>query len=114
MEDLKPCDFCKQGKLSQGPHPRVDVSNKGTKLLDLVVVDLAGPNRPPTLGRTLYDMVIVDTFSQRMFVILPAKKSDATDALMRWIPQAEVQTGRKLNGLRSDNGGEFLSDAFTS
>ena len=113
IADLQPCDFCKQGKLSRGPHPAADVSNKGSRLLDLVVVDLAGPNRPQTLGRKLYDMVIVDTFSQRFFVILLARKSDAAAALMRWIPQVEVETGRKLHRLRSDNGGEFLSDVFT-
>ena len=112
MGDLRPCDFCKQGKFPQGPHPVVDVSNKGTRLLYLVVVDLAGPNRPQTLGRKLYDMVIVDTFSQRFFVILLAKKSDAAAAVMRWIPQVEVQTGRKLQRLRSDNGEEFLANDF--
>ena len=63
IEDLHPCDFCKQGKLPQGPHPVADMSSRGTRLLDLVVVDLAGPNRPQTLGKKLYDMVIVDTFS---------------------------------------------------
>ena len=90
VEDLRPCDFCKQGKFPQGPHPVADVSNKGTRLLDLVVIDVAGPNRPQTLGKKPYDMVIVDAFSQRFFVILLAKKSDATAALMRWIPQVEV------------------------
>ena len=63
IEDLQPCDFRKQGKLPQGPHPVANVINKGTRLLNLVVVDLAGPNRPQTLGKKLYDMVIVDTFS---------------------------------------------------
>ena len=63
VEVLQPCDFCKQGKLPQGPHPVADVDNKGTRLLDLVIVDLAGPNRPQTLGRKLYDMVIVDTYT---------------------------------------------------
>ena len=61
VEDLQTCDFCKLAKLSQGPHPIADVANKGTRVLDLVVVDLAGPNRPQTLGKKLYDMVIVDT-----------------------------------------------------
>ena len=41
IEDLHPCDFCKQGKLPQGPHPVADMSSRGTRLLDLVVVDLA-------------------------------------------------------------------------
>ena len=113
VEDLRSCDFCKQGKLPQGPHPVADVINKGTRLLDLVVVDLAGPNRPQTLGRKLYDMVIVDTFSQRFFVILLAKKSNAATALMRWIPRVEVQTSQRLHRLRSDNGGEFLANDLT-
>ena len=69
-----------------------------------MVVDLAGPNRPQTLERKLYDMVIADTYTQRFFVILLAKKSDAAAELMRWIPRVEVQTGRRLHRLRSDNG----------
>ena len=101
--DLQPCDFCKLGKLSQGPHPS-GVDNKGQHPLDLVVVDLAGPNRPQTLGGKLYDMVIIDTYTQCMFVILLRRKSDVEEALKRWIAQAEVQTSRKLNRLRSDNG----------
>ena len=59
-------------------------------------------------------MVIVDTFSHRFFIVLLERKSDVAAALMRWIPQAEVQTGRKLHRLRSDNGGEFLSEDFTN
>ena len=44
-----------------------------------MVVDLARPNRPQTLGGKVYDMVIVDTFSQRSFVKLVSKKTDAAD-----------------------------------
>ena len=113
VETLDNCDHCKLGKLTQKPHPATVVNNKGVYMLDLVVVDLAGPNRPQTLGGKVYDMVIVDTFSQRSFVQLLEKKSDAADALMRWIPQMELQTGKKLKRLRSDNGGEFLSGKFT-
>ena len=113
VEALGGCDFCKLGKLTQKPHPAAVVNNKGVELLDLVVVDLAGPNRPQTLGGKVYDMVIVDTFSERSFVKLLTKKSDAADVLMRWIPQVETMTGKKLKRLRSDNGGEFLSGNFT-
>ena len=63
VEELGGCDFCKLGKLTRKPHPAAVVNNKGVDLLDLVVVDLAGPNKPQTLGGKLYDMVIVDTFS---------------------------------------------------
>ena len=75
VEALGSCDFCKLGKLTQKPHPIAVVNDKGIELLDLVVVDLAGPNIPQTLGGQSYDMVIVDTFSQRSFVKLLSKKS---------------------------------------
>ena len=78
----------------------------------LVVVDLAGRNRPQTLGDKLYDMLIMDTFSQRIFIKLLRNKSDAVDILMRWIPRVEVETGKKVK-VFSDNGGEFISDAFS-
>ena len=61
----------------------------------------------------LYDMVIVDTYTQRSFVKVLAKKSDAADVLMRWIPQVELRTKKKLKRHRSDNGGEFMSGKFT-
>ena len=112
IEELGSCDFCKLGKLSQKPHPAAVVDNKGADLLDLVVVDLAGPNRPQTLGGKVYDMVLVDTYSQRSFVYLLAKKSDAAEVIMRWVVMVELQTGKKLKRLRSDNGGEFLSGKF--
>ena len=107
---LQPCDFCKLGKLVQKPHPAVGFHGKGTEPLDLVIVDLAGPNRPLTLGGKRYDMVIVDTYSQRSFVILLAKKSEVAAELMKWISLVETLTGKKLKRLRSDNGGEFLSE----
>ena len=97
IEELGGCDFYKLVKLTQKPHPAAVVNNKGVDLLDLVVVDLAGPNKPQTLGGKLYDMVIMDTHTQRSFVKLLAKKSDAADVLMRWIPRVELQTGKKLN-----------------
>ena len=46
IEDLGGCDFRKLGKLPQKPHPAAVVDNKIANLLDLVVVDLAGPNKP--------------------------------------------------------------------
>ena len=108
VEALGGTDFCKTGKLAQKPHPTTVVNNKGVELLDLVVVDLAGPNKPQTLGGKIYDMVIVDTFSQRSFVKLLPKKSDAADVLMSWLPLVETLTSKKLKRPRSDNGGGSL------
>ena len=79
-----------------------------------MVVDLAGPNRPQTLGGKRYDMVLIDTFSRKSWVKLLAEKSDAAGVLKRWILVMENQCQRKLRSLRSDNGGEFISNDFKS
>ena len=50
IEELGFCEVCKLGKMTQKSHPAAVVDNKGVELLDVVVVDLAGPNRPQTLG----------------------------------------------------------------
>ena len=52
-----------------------------------MVLDLAGPNRPETLGGKKYDMVLIDTFSRGSWVKLLSKKSDAAGVLERWINQ---------------------------
>ena len=106
------CDPCKLGKNSLHPHHQVPAAHHGQYPLDLVVVDLAGPNRPQTIGGKRYDMVLIDTFSRRSWVKLLAKKSNAAEVLRRWIPIMENQCGRKLRVLRSDNGGEFISNEF--
>ena len=110
--DLAVCDICKISKLTQKPHLEAVVYNKGEDMPDLVVMDLAGPNKPRTLGGKSYDMVLVDTFSQRSFVMLWAKKSEAAGILVKWILLMENLTGKKLKRLRSDNGGEFMSNKF--
>ena len=50
VEALAGSYFCKLRKLTQKPHLARVVNNEGVELPDLVVVDLAGPNRPQTLG----------------------------------------------------------------
>ena len=70
QESLGICDPCKLGKITLHPHRKVPAANHEQHLLDLVVVDLAGPNRPQTLRGKKYDMVLVDTFSRRSWVKL--------------------------------------------
>ena len=40
------------------------------------------------------------------------KKSEVLDIFMEWKKRLELQTGRKIKTLRSDNGDEYTSDPF--
>ena len=46
VETLGICDPCKLGKISHHPHGTFPKEKHGQHPLDLVVMDLAGPNRP--------------------------------------------------------------------
>lgn len=48
-----------------------------------------------------------------MFVFPICHKSDVYDVFTRFVYRAERQLGRKVKAIRTDNGGEFISDLIT-
>jgi len=75
--------------------------------LDLLHIDLADYSNKTEFR---YLLVVVDDASSFTYVKPLPKKSDALKVLQEWVKYAEVQTGRKLKALRSDNGGEWCSN----
>lgn len=107
MASIRNCKPCILGKIAQHPHRQVPPANH-----DLVVMDLARPNHLQTLCGKLYDMIPIDTFSNRRWIEPLRSKSDAARFLERWIPLVENQCDVKLKRMRSDNGGEFIQTGF--
>ena len=79
-----------------------------------VVMDLAGPVRPISLGGAFYFLGIMDMFTRFSWVFTLRVKSDAANIIMEWKGVAKGQSRIKLLKLRSDNEGEFTSNAFKS
>jgi len=69
---------------------------------------------PATPGGKLYFLLLVDDRSRYMWVALLAAKSDTLAAVKKFQARVEVETGRHLRVLRTDNGGEFTSVEFES
>jgi len=69
---------------------------------------------PATPGGKLYFLLLVDDRSRYMWVALLAAKSDTLAAVKKFQARVEVETGRHLRVLRTDNGGEFTSIEFES
>jgi hypothetical protein len=57
-------------------------------------------------------MLVIDDFSRLTWVAFLREKSDAFDKFKKFKVLYENQTRRKLNVIRSDRGGEFLSRDF--
>jgi transposase InsO family protein len=69
---------------------------------------------PATPEGRRYFLLLVDDLSRYMWVVVLGSKGEAAEAIRRAQAAAEVECGRKLHVLRTDNGGEFTTAEFTS
>ena len=75
--------------------------------LDTVIhIDLCG--KPPTMGGSLYYMLVVDDVSRKMWVHFLREKAEAFKIFKRWHKFVEREFGNLVKELCSDGGGEFL------
>ncbi|CAA0830123.1 Unknown protein [Striga hermonthica] len=65
-----------------------------------------------SLGGSMYYMTFVDDCTRKVWVYFPKRKSDAFDTFRRWRALVEKETGLEVKCLRSDNGGEYNSEAI--
>lgn len=104
------CGTCVQGKMSQYRNREPD--RRATAPLQLVHSDLAGPITPVSREGHKYAMVFVDDFSGAFGVYFLKNKSDATRATEQFL--ADTAPYGSVKRLRSDNGGEYISEEFKS
>ncbi len=121
------CSDCVFGKSHRSPIPKK--SSSGTsQLLELVHSDVNGPLEVPSLGGSRYFVTFIDDFSKWTFVYTMKQKSETFSCFKKFHKLAERQTGlrlskvnvinrtnlppEKLKALRTDNGGEYLSNEF--
>jgi transposase InsO family protein len=105
------CHGCLSAKQTHNPYPQV-AKWRATKTLELIHVDLCGPITPWTVGGNRYFMLLIDDFSRWSYVYMLKSKDQALDAFVKYKAEVENITGNRINTLRSDRGGEFLSKLF--
>ncbi|CAA0816671.1 cysteine-rich RLK (RECEPTOR-like protein kinase) 8 [Striga hermonthica] len=105
------CEQCLLGK-----QKRVSFITTGrapkTEKLELVHTDLWGPSPVTSLGGPMYYMTFIDDCTRKVWVYFLKRKSEAFDAFRRWRALVEKETGLEVKCLRSDNGGEYNSEAI--
>ncbi|KAL7284900.1 hypothetical protein ACG7TL_002214 [Trametes sanguinea] len=110
--DDEPCEGCAYGKSHRLPFPPSE--KRATEPLELVHTDLDGPMRTAAVGSGyLYFASFIDDFSGLGIAYYLKRKSDAMKAFDSFKAWAETQTGKKIKRVRSDRGGEYLSNEFT-
>jgi hypothetical protein len=105
------CEHCRMGKLT-----RLSFAGNGTDIsslrpLELLTYDGKGPISPATPSGERYVYTYLDPATHYRFVYLAAKKSEQIFNLQRTLTFIATQTPHKVKTLRSDRGGENMSNA---
>ena len=102
----KLCSCCQLGK-----HQKNSLSCKNVvsskRYLELVHMDLIGPNRTVILGSRTYCLIIVDDYSRYTWVIFLKSKNDAFAEFARLMRKIQNQKEVVIKYICTDNGTEF-------
>ncbi|SGZ11138.1 BQ5605_C107g13190 [Microbotryum silenes-dioicae] len=104
------CNACLSAKGHRLPFP--DSDSHSSERLGLVHSDvLSLPERSLTGKR--YLVTFLDDYSRKLWAYAIGHKSEVFSVFKTWLAEVELETGATLKVLRTDNGGEYCSRAFT-
>src|SRR5664279_2153084 len=112
LESFDTCESCLLGKMTKTPFAKS--CERATGLLELIHSDVCGPMS--TTGRCGYDYFITftDDLSRYGYVYLMKHKSEAFEKFKEFHNEVDNQLSKKIKFLRSDRGGEYMSQEFDS
>jgi transposase InsO family protein len=121
-DDVKECVGCTVGKAHRLPFP-AQASHRSERPLELVHSDVCGPvvvehelSDGRQLVRKWYVLTFVDDYSRELWVAITADKSG--DTVMRQFIQykvwAEKYCGFDIKAIRTDGGGEYVNERFST
>ena len=85
---------------------------RAKQILELVHSDVFRPMKVPSLGKSVCYVSFIDDFSRNTWIYFLKKKSKVFDRFKEFKALVENQTKKKIQVLRTDNGGEFFSKEF--
>ncbi|MCO5546822.1 hypothetical protein L7F22_000258 [Adiantum nelumboides] len=105
------CECCVLRKMHRFAFSQ-DGSVRATRKLQLVHSDVCGPMRMPSVGNSFYFVTFIDDFSRFCWVYPLKAKSDVFAIFQHYVSMVENETSCKVQTLRTDRGGEYMSGAF--
>jgi transposase InsO family protein len=105
------CEGCIEGKQHRSTFPS-EGGRRASKVLEIVHSDVCGPMRTTSIGGGKYFVTFIDDFSRKVWVYILKSKGECFEKFREYKALVETQSDHKIKVLRSDNGGEYVSQAF--
>ncbi|KAI5348859.1 hypothetical protein L3X38_001746 [Prunus dulcis] len=110
-KDLAVCEGCKLGKQHRDSFP-AESTWRAQFPLELVHTDICGPMQIASMSENRYFLLFIDDYTRMAWVYFLRNKSNAFECFKKFKAMTELQSGHKVKSLRSDRGGEFMSNEF--
>ena len=104
------CESCIEGKMTKRSFPLKE--NRSNRLLELVHTDVCGLINIKAHGGYAYFITFTDDHSRYGYVYLMHHKSDSFEKFKEYRTEVEKNIGKPIKAIRSDRGGEYLSNEF--
>ncbi|KAL4309595.1 hypothetical protein GQ457_01G033490 [Hibiscus cannabinus] len=105
------CDSCQLGKSHSLPFSLDGVKRANMKL-ELVHSDLCGPMKTSSMNGSKYFVLFIDDLTRMCWVYFLKSKLNVLSTFKEFKIFVENQSDCKLKVLRTDNGGEYVSNEF--
>nr|GEX11808.1 hypothetical protein [Tanacetum cinerariifolium] len=110
IESLGKCVSCMSGKMARKPYShQVEMAKD---LLGLIHTDVCGPFKIMSRQGASYFVTFTIDFSRYGYVYLLKHKHEVFETFKVFQKEVENQLGKTIKSLRSDRGGEYISQEF--
>ncbi|GJT80337.1 retrotransposon protein, putative, ty1-copia subclass [Tanacetum coccineum] len=110
IQSFEKCLSCMSGKMTRKPYSHQ--VKRAKDLLGLIHTDVCGPFRTVSKQGASYFVTFTDDFSRYGYVYLLKHKHEVFETFKVFQKEVENQLGKTIKSLRSDRGGEYMSQDF--
>lgn len=106
------CEICLKGKQTKLSFLSIPEDWKASRILQHVSTDVCGKISPPTYDNYSYFVTFIDHYSNFCATYLLRKKSKVFEKFQIYVAMVEAKFGARVQNLRCDRGGEYVSAKF--
>nr|GEZ40968.1 retrotransposon protein, putative, Ty1-copia subclass [Tanacetum cinerariifolium] len=110
IKSFEKCVSCMSGKMARKPYSHQ--VERAKDLLGLIYTDVCGPFKIMSRQGASYFVTFTDNFSSYCYVYLLIHKHEVFETFKVFQKEVENQLGKTIKSLRSDCGGEYISQDF--
>ena len=86
--------------------------NRASVILERIHTYMCGPFSVASTAKHNYYVIFVDDYSRRCWIFFMQKKSEKFSKFCEFKALVEKESWKQVKALRSDNGGEYISNEF--